>query len=181
MRLQAGEQLGQAESSNAILFFDEADALFGKRSEVRDSHDRYANIEISYLLQRREAYDGVTILATNLRANLDEPFTRRLQFAVDFPFPEGEDRLRLWKSLFPPEVPRSPSLDFPMLAREFELAGGDIRNILVSAAFLASADGGEVTIQHLLHGTRRELQKMGRLISETKLNPLDDGPEKLAR
>ena len=171
----------EAASSNAILFFDEADALFGKRSEVRDSHDRYANIEISYLLQRMEAYDGVTILATNLRANLDEAFTRRLQFAVDFPFPEGEDRLRLWKSLFPPEVPRSPSLDFPMLAREFELAGGDIRNILVSAAFLASADGGEVTIQHLLHGTRRELQKMGRLISETKLNPLDDGPEKLAR
>ena len=91
----------EAEASNAILFFDEADALFGKRSEVRDSHDRYANVEISYLLQRMEAYNGVTILATNLRSNLDEAFTRRLQFAVDFPFPEEADRLRIWKTLFP--------------------------------------------------------------------------------
>ncbi len=156
----------EAQASNAILFFDEADALFGKRSEVRDSHDRYANIEISYLLQRMEAYDGVTILATNLRANLDEAFTRRLQFAVDFPFPEEEDRLRIWQTLFPPDVPRDAELDFGLLARRFKLAGGSIRNILVSAAYLAAADGGRVTMGHLLHGTRRELQKMGRLMGE---------------
>jgi len=156
----------EAQASNAILFFDEADALFGKRSEVRDSHDRYANIEISYLLQRMEAYDGVTILATNLRANLDEAFTRRLQFAVDFPFPEEEDRLRIWQTLFPPDVPRDAELDFGLLARRFKLAGGSIRNILVSAAHLAAADGGRVTMGHLLHGTRRELQKMGRLMGE---------------
>jgi len=156
----------EAESSNAILFFDEADALFGKRSEVRDSHDRYANVEISYLLQRMEAYDGVTILSTNLRSNLDEAFTRRLQFAVDFPFPEEADRLRIWQSLFPPEVPRAPELDLSMLAQRFKLAGGNIRNIIVSAAYLASANGGVVTMEHLLHGTRRELQKMGRLVGE---------------
>lgn len=158
----------EAMSSNAILFFDEADALFGKRSEVRDSHDRYANIEVSYLLQRMEAYDGVTILATNLRANLDDAFTRRLQFAVDFPFPEEEDRLRIWQALFPPGVPRA-ALNLPLLAGRYKLAGGNIRNIIVSAAFLAAADGGLVTMDHLLHGTRRELQKMGRLAGAAEL------------
>jgi len=158
----------EAESSNAILFFDEADALFGKRSEVRDSHDRYANVEISYLLQRMEAYDGVTILATNLRANLDEAFTRRLQFAVDFPFPEAPDRLRIWQGLFPPQMSRA-DLDFALLARRYKLAGGNIRNIILGAAYLASANGGIVTMEHLLHGTRRELQKMGRLVNEKEL------------
>ncbi len=159
----------EAERSNAILFFDEADALFGKRSEVRDSHDRYANIEISYLLQRMEAYDGVTILATNLRANLDDAFTRRLQFAVDFPFPEEKDRLRIWQTLFPPDVPRAPDLDFPWLARRLKLPGGSIRNIIVSAAYLAASNGQNVTMAHLRHGARRELQKMGRLIAEEDL------------
>lgn len=156
----------EAESSNAILFFDEADALFGKRSEVRDSHDRYANIEISYLLQRMEAYDGVTILATNLRANLDEAFKRRLQFAVDFPFPEENDRLRIWQALFPQNAPCQDGIDLALMARRFKLAGGNIRNILVSAAYLAAADGGELGMAHLLHGARRELQKMGRLVDE---------------
>jgi hypothetical protein len=160
----------QAENKEWILFFDEADALFGKRSEVRDSHDRYANIEISYLLQRMEAYDGVTILATNLRANLDEAFTRRLQFAVDLPFPEEEDRLRIWRTLFPARVPRAADLDFPVLARRFKLAGGNIRNALVSAAYLASSDGQRVTMAHLLHGVRRELQKMGRLVGDEDLD-----------
>ncbi len=156
----------EAASSNAILFFDEADALFGKRSEVRDSHDRYANIEISYLLQRMEAYEGVTILATNLRSNLDEAFTRRLQFAVDFPFPEEVDRLRIWQTLFPPDVPRTADVDLAFLARRHKLAGGSIRNIIVAAAYLAAADGKPVSMAHLLHSTRRELQKMGRLVDE---------------
>ncbi len=159
----------EASSSNAILFFDEADAMFGKRSEVRDSHDRYANIEISYLLQRMENYDGITILATNLRANLDQAFTRRLQFAVDFPFPEEDDRLRIWQSLFPPGVPRAPNLDLALMAQRFKLAGGNIRNILVSAAYLAADDGGQVTMSHLLYGARREMQKMGRLIGSEDL------------
>jgi hypothetical protein len=156
----------EAETSNAILFFDEADALFGKRSEVRDSHDRYANIEISYLLQRMEAYDGITILATNLRANLDEAFTRRLHFAVEFPFPDEPSRVRIWKTLFLPEFPRTEDIDLALLAHRFKLAGGNIRNILISAASLAAADGGQINMQHLLHCTRRELQKMGRLIGD---------------
>jgi SpoVK/Ycf46/Vps4 family AAA+-type ATPase len=159
----------EAQSSNAILFFDEADALFGKRSEVKDAHDRYANIEISYLLQRMEMYDGVTILATNLRANLDEAFTRRLQFSVNFPFPREPYRLRIWETLFPPKVPRDPEIDFAELAKRFRLAGGNIRNIIVNAAYLAAADGGRVTMKHLSHSTRRELQKMGRLPREEDL------------
>jgi hypothetical protein len=156
----------EAESSNAILFFDEADAIFGKRSEVKDAHDRYANIEISYLLQRMESFDGVTILATNLKANLDEAFTRRLQFAVDFPFPRAADRLRIWQTLFPPDVPRAPDLDLERMAESFEITGGNIRNILINAAYLAATDGQVVGMAHLLHGARRELQKMGRLVNE---------------
>ena len=113
-----------------------------------------------------EAYDGVTMLATNLRANLDEAFTRRLQFAVDFPFPEEADRLRIWKTLFPPDVPLDPQVNFSLLAKRFKLAGGNIRNIIVSAAYLAASDGEMVTMAHLLHGTRRELQKLGRLVGE---------------
>lgn len=159
----------EAQRSNAILFFDEADAIFGKRSEVKDAHDRYANIEVSYLLQRMENYDGVTILATNLRANLDEAFTRRLQFAVDFPFPEEPYRQRIWETLFPPDVPRASDLDFALLARRFKLTGGSIRNIIVAAAYLAAADEKPVTMQHLLHAMRRELQKMGRLVNEADL------------
>ena len=159
----------EAQSSNAILFFDEADAIFGKRSEVKDAHDRYANVEISYLLQRMEIYDGVAILATNLRANLDEAFTRRLQFAVDFPFPEPQYRLRIWKTLFPEDVPRAREVNFGLLARRFKLAGGNIRNIIVGAAYLAAADGREVTMRHLFHGTRRELQKMGRLVHDADM------------
>jgi SpoVK/Ycf46/Vps4 family AAA+-type ATPase len=133
---------------------------------VKDAHDRYANIEISYLLQRMEAYEGVTILATNLRANLDEAFTRRLQFAVDFPFPDENYRLRIWQTLLPTGVPRESDLDLALLARRFKLAGGNIRNILVNAAYLAASDGGRLGMKHLLHGTRRELQKMGRLVND---------------
>jgi hypothetical protein len=159
----------EAETCNAILFFDEADSLFGTRSEVRDSHDRYANIEISYLLQRMETFDGISVLATNLRANLDEAFTRRLQFAVDFPFPNDADRKRIWKALFPTDAPRADDLDFDLMAKRYKLAGGNIRNVLVSAAYLAAADGGVVNQEHLLHGVKRELQKMGRLVGTDDL------------
>ncbi len=159
----------EAQRSNAILFFDEADAIFGKRSEVKDAHDRYANIEVSYLLQRMENYDGVTILATNLRANLDEAFTRRLQFAIDFPFPEAAYRQHIWETLFPPDVPRASDLDFDLLARRFKLTGGSIRNIIVASAYLAAAEDKPVMMRHLLHATRRELQKMGRLVNEADL------------
>ncbi len=156
----------EAETSNAILFFDEADAIFGKRSEVKDSHDRYANIEISYLLQRMETYDGVVILASNLRGNLDEAFTRRLHFIVEFPFPETADREFIWKVNFPPETPIAKDVDFRLLARRFRIAGGNIRNIIMAAAFLAAEQGERVGMSQLLHATRREYQKIGRLIDE---------------
>jgi SpoVK/Ycf46/Vps4 family AAA+-type ATPase len=154
-----------AENANAILFFDEADALFGKRSEVRDSHDRYANIETAYLLQKMEQYEGVAILATNLRQNMDDAFTRRLQFIVEFPFPDEERRCRIWQALFPPEAPREESIDYVFLARQFKLAGGNIKNIVMGAAFLAAADGGCIGMEHLVRATSRECQKMGRVLS----------------
>lgn len=160
----------EAENTSAILFFDEADAIFGKRSEVKDAHDRYANIETSYLLQRMEAYDGVTILSTNLRANLDEAFTRRMNTIVDFPFPDEEQRLRIWRTLFPKQVPSADDIDLPLLARRFKIAGGSIRNILVAAAYFASVDGGVLAMRHLMHGTRRELQKLGRLTDDADFN-----------
>ncbi|MCB8967253.1 MAG: ATP-binding protein [Ardenticatenaceae bacterium] len=147
-------------------FFDEADAIFGKRSEVKDSHDRYANIEISYLLQRMETYDGVVILATNLRANMDDAFTRRLHFVVEFPFPETEDRERIWRVNVPAQTPLAADVDFHALAERFRLAGGSIRNIILAAAFLAATDGEALGMTHLLHATRREFQKMGRLIDK---------------
>ena len=116
-----------------------------------------------------ESYDGVTILATNLRNNLDDAFMRRLQFALDFPFPKAADRLRIWQALFPPDVPRGEDVDLELMAERFDIAGGNIRNILVTAAYLAAANGQVVGMDHLLHGTRRELQKMGRLVNERNL------------
>ncbi|HUS12538.1 MAG TPA: AAA family ATPase, partial [Pyrinomonadaceae bacterium] len=153
-----------AENANAILFFDEADALFGKRSEVRDSHDRYANIEISYLLQKMEQYEGVAILATNLRQNLDEAFLRRLQFVVEFPFPDEVHRRRIWQTLFPPEAPRDKEIDFDSLAQQFRLAGGNIKNIVMGSAFLAAADGRHISMSHLLQSAKREYQKLGKTL-----------------
>ena len=159
-----------AENNNAILFFDEADALFGKRSEVRDSHDRYANIEISYLLQKMEEYDGIAILATNLRQNLDEAFTRRLVFTVHFPFPNEASRQRIWTGIWPSATPIAEEVDLAWLSRQFKLSGGNIKNIALAAAFLAAEDGGVVTMTHLRHATKREYQKMGKALSEMELN-----------
>jgi hypothetical protein len=155
-----------AEQANVILFFDEADALFGKRSEVRDSHDRYANVEISYLLQRMEEYAGLAILATNLRQNMDDAFVRRLHFIVEFPFPSAADRERLWEAHFPPELPRAADVDAAALARSFKLAGGSIRSIVVDAAYLAAMEGGQVSALHLVQAARREYQKMGKVAPE---------------
>ena len=156
----------EAETSNSILFFDEAEALFGKRSAVKDSHDRYANIEIGYLLQRMEEYEGIVILATNIRKNMDEAFVRRLHFTVEFPFPDEEDRQRIWQGVWPHETPRSPEVDFALLARQFQITGGNIRNIALAAAFLAADDRGRVGMEHLLRAVQREYQKMGKVLSE---------------
>jgi SpoVK/Ycf46/Vps4 family AAA+-type ATPase len=156
----------EGQTSNAILFFDEADALFGKRSEVRDSHDRYANIEIAYLLQKMEEYDGVVILATNLRKNMDEAFARRMHFAVEFPIPEESDRYRIWEGIFPGEAPLAEDIDLSFLARQFRISGGNIKNIALSAAFLAVQNGGHITMENLIRATKREYQKMGKLCTE---------------
>jgi SpoVK/Ycf46/Vps4 family AAA+-type ATPase len=158
-----------AEDANSVLFFDEADALFGKRSEVRDSHDRYANIEISYLLQKMEQYEGVAILATNLRQNLDESFVRRLAFTVHFPFPDEADRCRIWLGIWPREIPLGEDVDIDFISQQFKLSGGNIKNVALAAAFLAAADGSSVTMPYLLHATGREFQKMGEVVAEFDL------------
>ncbi|MHB1318733.1 MAG: ATP-binding protein [Anaerolineae bacterium] len=155
-----------ARDSNAILLFDEADALFGKRSETKDAHDRYANIEISYLLQKVEEYDGVVILTSNLRQNLDEAFMRRLQFSIEFPFPDEDSRRQIWERTVPEALPLADDVDMRVLAERFRLSGGSIRNALVNAAFLAARDGEVVAMSHLLWGVRREFQKLGKLIDE---------------
>jgi hypothetical protein len=151
-----------AHSANAILFFDEADALFGKRSEVKDAHDRYANIEVGYLLQKMEEYEGTAILATNLRQNMDDAFVRRIQVIVEFPFPDQEFRRQIWRVMVPPELPIDGAIDFDWLAQEIKLPGGNIKNIVLAAAFLAASDGQVVTMNHLIQASEREYQKLGR-------------------
>ena len=155
-----------ATSSNAILFFDEADALFGKRSEVKDAHDRYANIEISYLLQRMEEYEGVSVLATNLRRNMDEAFVRRMASVVSFPLPEEEQRRVIWERIWPSTAPLAADVEIDFMARQFKVAGGHIRNIAVAAAFLAAEAGSEIQMAHVIKATGRELEKMGRVCVE---------------
>jgi SpoVK/Ycf46/Vps4 family AAA+-type ATPase len=147
-----------AEESSAILLFDEADALFGKRSEVRDSHDRYANLEISYLLQRIESYRGVAILTTNMQHALDSAFMRRIRFIVQFPFPDVGARARIWQQIFPAATPVGP-LDFDRLA-QLNVSGGVIRNIATHAAFLAAEDQTPVDMKHLVAASRTEYSKM---------------------
>ena len=149
-----------AEGGGAVLFFDEADALFGKRSEVKDSHDRYANIEVGYLLQRMEAFRGVTVLATNLRQNLDAAFLRRIRFVVQFPFPGPAERIEIWRRAFPAQL-ATAALDLPALA-EISLTGGSIANIAVNAAFLAAAADRPLDMSLVLRAVRSELRKQGR-------------------
>jgi SpoVK/Ycf46/Vps4 family AAA+-type ATPase len=161
----------EADRVNGVLLFDEADALFGKRSEVKDARDRYANVEVAYLLQRMERFDGIAILTTNLRANVDEAFTRRLDAIVDFPLPEEPDRLRLWIRNLPDRVPREADLDLVFLARQFRFAGGNIRNICVSAAYFAAAADRPIAMADLIRGTEREYRKLGRLTVEAEFGP----------
>jgi SpoVK/Ycf46/Vps4 family AAA+-type ATPase len=153
----------EAEQSNAVLFFDEADAIFGKRSEVKDSHDRYANIEINYLLQKMEEHEGIVILASNFQRNIDEAFTRRLRFIIEFPFPERDYRYRIWQKVFPANTPTADDIDFDFLAHKLKFSGGSIRNVALSAAFLAAGNSGHVRMEHIVCAARREFQKMGRL------------------
>ncbi len=169
----------EGETSNAILFFDEADALFGKRSEVKDAHDRYANVEINYLLQRIEEFDGLVILASNLRKNIDDGFFRRMHFAIEFPMPDTGHRYRIWRQHFPPAARVADDVDFTFLAERIPVAGGSIRNIVLNAAFLAAEEPGEIRMAHLIRATRREYEKIGRVCTETDFGPyqaLLEGP-----
>lgn len=161
----------EAAGVNGVLLFDEADAIFGKRSDVKDAHDRYANVESAYLLQRMESFDGLAILATNLRANLDDAFTRRLDLVVDFPVPDPEQRLLLWDRCLGPTLPRGTDLDLPFCAENFELAGGNIRSIAVTSAYLAAEAGGAVTMETVIHAIQREYQKLGRLTLASEFGP----------
>ena len=148
------------------MFFDEADALFGKRSEVRDSHDRFANIEINYLLQRMEDYRGLAILATNMKSLLDQAFLRRLRFLVDFPFPSAADRMRIWQGIFPAKA-ETTDVDYAFLSR-LEIAGGNIKNIAMNAAFLAASNDRPIGMQHVLSAARREYMKIDKLVLESE-------------
>jgi AAA+ superfamily predicted ATPase len=158
-----------AEDGGAILLFDEADALFGKRSEVKDSHDRYSNIEVGYLLQRMESYRGLAVLTTNLKNSLDNAFTRRIRFIVNFPFPNEKSRTEIWKKVFPKSVPVD-DLDIARLA-SFDLAGGNIRNIALGAAFMAADEDLPVNMAHIARAARQEYDKMGRPFPAGRLGP----------
>jgi hypothetical protein len=152
-----------AQGANAVLFFDEADAVFGRRSDVQDSHDRYANLQTAYLLQAIERHDGPVILATNMRGNVDDAFLRRMDAVVEFPFPAAEHRLRLWELLLPPEAPRGDDVELEFLAERFELSGGGIRNAAIAAAVLAAQDGVAIGMTQLVRGVAMEYAKLGRL------------------
>jgi AAA+ superfamily predicted ATPase len=153
------------ERANVLLFFDEADALFGQRSQVKDAHDRYANIQIDYLLQRMEQFNGIAILATNRKGDLDKAFLRRIRFIVDFIQPGSAERLALWKLALPDQTPAGEALldqiDWPFLAEKLSMTGANIKSAALSAAFLARAAGTRITMQHVLHAAQREMTKHG--------------------
>ncbi|MBE9127037.1 MULTISPECIES: ATP-binding protein [unclassified Coleofasciculus] len=156
-----------AETGGAILLFDEADALFGKRTQVKDSHDRHANVEVSYLLQRMEAYQGLAILTTNLKDSLDQAFLRRIRFAITFPFPDAAARSQIWQRIFPKETP-TQKIDMKKLGN-LNVAGGNIRNIALNAAFLAAEAGEPVMMKHLFQSAKTECAKLERLLTNVEI------------
>jgi hypothetical protein len=161
----------QADRVNGVLLFDEADAIFGKRSEVRDARDRYANLEVAYLLQRMERFDGLAVLTTNLRSNLDDAFTRRIDVIVDFPMPDEDARLALWRMHLPSRLPQAPDLDLQFLANRFRISGGNVRNVCLTAAFFAAEADSPVSMSELIRGMEREYRKLGRLTPEAEFGP----------
>lgn len=156
-----------AEAGGAILLFDEADALFGKRSEVKDSHDRYANIEVGYLLQRMECFQGLAILTTNMKNSLDAAFLRRIRFIVQFPFPDAQQRAEIWRRVFPAAVPVE-GLQYGVLA-QLSVAGGNIRNIALSSAYLAAGQDRAVNMTHILHAARTEYLKLEKALTDAEI------------
>ncbi|MER5891063.1 ATP-binding protein [Streptomyces sp. NPDC001941] len=161
----------EASAVNAVLLFDEADAIFGKRSEVKDAHDRHANVESAYLLQRMESFDGIAVLTTNLKANLDEAFTRRLDVVADFPVPDAAHRRALWEQCLGGRLPRAQDVDLDFCAERFELAGGSIRACAVSAAYAAAASGEPLTMTQVVTAVAQEYRKLGRLLLEGEFGP----------
>jgi len=168
------QALSTIQDDRAILFFDEADALFGTRSEVKDANDRYANIETAYLLQTLEDHDGIAIVATNLRHQLDDAFIRRLRYVVDFPLPDAEHRTRIWEQVFPAQAPLGADIDFRFLGNQVEMTGGNIRNAALTAAFIATEDAGFIEMKHVVRATAREIAKMGRAPSESDFQDFYD-------
>jgi ATPase family associated with various cellular activities (AAA) len=160
-----------ARKANAMLFFDEADALFGKRSEVKDAHDRYANIETAYLLQKLEEHPGVVVLATNVKRNIDEAFARRLHYVIEFPLPDARERERLWRGMFPPAAPLGGDVDFAFLGRQFPLSGGHIRNVALDAAFLAAQAGVAIDMRQVVLALARQYTKQGKIPSPGEFGP----------
>ncbi|MEU4175879.1 ATP-binding protein [Streptomyces sp. NPDC026589] len=161
----------EASDVNGILLFDEADAIFGKRSQVKDAHDKHANVESAYLLQRMESFDGIAVLTTNLRANLDEAFTRRIDVIAEFPMPDARQRLALWDRCLGPAIPRDAALDLDFCADRFELAGGSIRACAVTAAYLAAESGKPLDMDQLVTAVLQEYRKLGRLVLESEFGP----------
>jgi SpoVK/Ycf46/Vps4 family AAA+-type ATPase len=164
-----------AERASALLLIDEADAVFGKRTEIKDAHDRYANVEVAYLLQRMEAYCGLAILTTNLKQNIDGSFLRRLRFVVELPPPGGKERLAIWQRAFPRSAPLDPALDLTFLAQRFPLTGGHIQQIALLAAFAAAEEGaatgaGRISMHHVVQATRQQLAKLGMTTAEQSLS-----------
>jgi SpoVK/Ycf46/Vps4 family AAA+-type ATPase len=161
------------ERANVLLFFDEADALFGQRTQVKDAHDRFANIEIDYLLQRMEQFDGIAILATNRKGEMDEAFLRRIRFIVDFVLPGPHERLALWQRALRERTPTGEVLldpiNWQMLAEHLTMTGADIKAAALNAAFLARAEGTRITMQHILHAARREMSKHGLVLRTSDL------------
>lgn len=165
-----GEVFDAAEKSNAVLFFDETDAIFGKRSEIKDSHDKYANIETSYLLQKMEEYDGIVIMTTNLLRNIDDAFLRRISYIIRFPFPENEQRRMLWQTAFPAKA-QLEGADIDFLAGSFEMTGAMIKNAALSAAFLAAAKNKPISMEEILKSVVKQFSKFGKTIGRQDLGP----------
>lgn len=164
----------EAKRSNAILFFDEADALFGKRTAITNSNDKYANVETSFLLQKIEEYEGVTILSSNFLKNMDKAFMRRMNHIIEFHLPNCEQRLKIWEGIFPKEAPLCSTVDLNFLASHFDLSGGNIKNIALRAAFIAAERMDAITMKDLLFATKEELHKIGKVFVSDKLEEYAD-------
>jgi SpoVK/Ycf46/Vps4 family AAA+-type ATPase len=161
---QLASLFAAAESGHAIILFDEADSLFAKRTDVKSSNDRYANLEVNYLLQRMESFTGITILTTNHDSAIDEAFRRRLSFRVEFPKPESEERERIWRAIVPPAAQLAADVDFGELADRYEMTGGYIRNAALRAAFFAAAEGSAIRREHLQRAATLEMASMGKVV-----------------